>query len=142
MRSFCGGGRWPEDSWNSLWWLAFAGSAPVLDLRRKQGRPDPAFEVLTGGAAEGGLPPGHRHAPAAQRLHWPGSPPAPSRTSWTRMPDADPSRSILTDQDDEVARKSLKERLKDLQAQIVFLSVSGAETYSRAEIDAAIDDAK
>ncbi len=49
------GGRWPEDSWNSLWWLAFAGSAPVLDLRRKQGRPDPAFEVLTGGVADGRL---------------------------------------------------------------------------------------
>lgn len=49
------GGNWPEDSWNSLWWLAFAGSAPVLDLHRSGGRSNPAFEVLTGGTADGRL---------------------------------------------------------------------------------------
>ncbi len=49
------GGRWSVDSWNSLWWLAFAGAGPVLDLRRKTGNPAPAFEVLTPGRAEGRL---------------------------------------------------------------------------------------
>ena len=49
------GGRWPEQSWNSFWWLAFAGAGPVLDLRRRTGRPDPAFEVLTPGTVEGRL---------------------------------------------------------------------------------------
>lgn len=49
------GGRWPAESWNSLWWLAFARSAPVLKLRRNGGVPDPAFEVLRPGVAEGKL---------------------------------------------------------------------------------------
>lgn len=49
------GGRWPADSWNSLWWLAFAGSAPVLDLRRHGGWPDPEFAVLSDGVAQGRL---------------------------------------------------------------------------------------
>ncbi len=49
------GGRWPVDSWNSLWWLAFAGAGPVLNLRRRTGTPSPAFKVLTHGIAEGRL---------------------------------------------------------------------------------------
>ena len=49
------GGRWPADSWNSFWWLAFAGAGPVLELRRHTGWPDPAYEVLTPGVVEGPL---------------------------------------------------------------------------------------
>ena len=49
------GGRWTIDSWNSLWWIAFAGAGPVLDLRRSMGRPSPAFQVLRPGTVEGRL---------------------------------------------------------------------------------------
>lgn len=49
------GGSWPEDSWNSLWWLAFAGSGPVLDLPRQGAKVDPVFETLRPCIAEGRL---------------------------------------------------------------------------------------
>jgi muramoyltetrapeptide carboxypeptidase len=40
---------WPETSWNSLWWLAFAGALPVLEGGGSTIRPGVARGLLLGG---------------------------------------------------------------------------------------------